>query len=327
MQIGLGHLIRCLALAHMLKNDFEISFFCKEIPENIEEELNENQFRLIKIQHENQFFGLLTDKLIVVLDGYDFDTSYQRKIKAEGCKLVCIDDLHDKEFVADLIINHTPGINPQDYIAEPYTQFALGVEYALLRPSFLKQAQIQRSILKIETVLICFGGSDPKNLTQNTLQVASEFPWLKKIIVVTGSGYHPPNTFYHLVDIDPRIEHRHALNEQQMLNTMLESDLAIVPSSGVLLESLCCGCVPLICYYTDNQKLFFQELINVYKINHFGDNSSSFQKEHLIKVLKTVKPINSDSVILMVHLLTNASFNLAFLFNELNKSNDYDSFT
>ena len=33
--IGLGHLIRCIALAHMLKNDFDITFVCKEIPEKI----------------------------------------------------------------------------------------------------------------------------------------------------------------------------------------------------------------------------------------------------------------------------------------------------
>ena len=42
---------------------------------------------------------------IVVLDGYHFDTNYQTKIKQKGCKLVCIDDLHDKHFVADIIIH------------------------------------------------------------------------------------------------------------------------------------------------------------------------------------------------------------------------------
>ncbi len=66
-------------------------------------------------------FKIFRIAIIVVLDGYHFGTNYQKQIKLKGAKLVCIDDMHDKEFVADLIINHIPRITPQDYNVQPFT--------------------------------------------------------------------------------------------------------------------------------------------------------------------------------------------------------------
>ena len=135
--IGLGHVTRCIALAHMLKVDYEIRFYSKFIPDSICNELFSNGIELKKINDEASFLNAIESRQIVVLDGYKFDTEYQRQIKSRGAKLICIDDLHDKKFYADLIINHAPGVKPENYSAQYYTQFCLGPEYALLRPVFL----------------------------------------------------------------------------------------------------------------------------------------------------------------------------------------------
>lgn len=261
-QIGLGHLVRCSALAHMLKNDFTIIFFCRSIPKSLEKEFNKLGFKVKHLNDEKDFLTSISDGRIVVLDGYNFNTDYQKRVRETGCKLVCIDDLHDREFVADLIINHTPGITPKDYQAQPYTCFALGPEYALLRPSFLEQAKKVRKIKKIETLLISFGGADPKGLTKKTLRVALEFNTFKKIIVVTGAAYEANNDFMQLLSADQRIEHRHALTEEQMLETMLEADLAILPASGILLEALATGCMVISGRYVENQKLVYENYKN-----------------------------------------------------------------
>jgi len=209
-------------------------------------------------------------------------------------KLVCIDDLHEKEFVADLIINHAPGIHTKDYKAQPYTQFALGLEYALLRPAFLEQAKKQRTIEKVETVMICFGGSDSKNLTQSTLQVVLEFPQFRKIIVVTGSFYQLTTSFKQLVASDTRINLRHALNEQQMLDTMLESDMVIVPASGILFEVLATGCVAISGSYVNNQKFVYEHFRNNGLIIDAGNflNKSLFNA--ISKVINgSINPVQS----------------------------------
>lgn len=316
-QVGLGHLIRCSALAHMLKNDFQVTFYCQKIPELIAADFSKDGFGIIRIREEQKFLDELTTDIIVVIDRYGFDTNYQRRIKGKGCKLVCIDDLHDQEFFADLIINHTPGITSEDYLAQPYTRFALGLEYALLRPAFLEQAKKERAIIKIETVMICFGGSDPKNLTQSVIEIALIFQKFKKIIAVTGQAYQVTEGFRRLITSDARIEHRHALGEEQMLETMLEADLAIVPASGILLEVFCCNCLPLICYTADNQSKMFNYLITKYNIDNFGNNVNNFQHELLYNQLLNFQLPATGSVEVFPRILNNATSNVSKKFNEL----------
>src|ERR1700743_1989547 len=140
-QIGLGHLVRCTALAQMLKENFDIFFVCKQTSAASDDEITKLGFNLIVINNEDDFLSALTGNEIVVVDHYGLDSNYQKKIKDKSCKLVCIDDLHDVFFWADLIINPAPNAKPADYQGQVYTQFALGLDYVLLRPEFLKQAQ------------------------------------------------------------------------------------------------------------------------------------------------------------------------------------------
>lgn len=256
-QIGLGHLVRCTALAHMLKDDFETNFICKEIPFAMVAPLQGSGFGFSIIEKEDEFLRQLTSNTIAVLDGSQFNIDYQKKVKSSGSKLVCIDDLHNYEFVADLIINHAPGIKPQDYKTQPFTQFALGNEYALLRPSFLEQAKKERKVEKNEIVLICFGGSDFKNLTYSSLKVVLEYSQFKKIIIITGSAYQDLRSLNSLFLSDKRIEHHHAINEYQMLLLLGEAELVIVPAGGILLEAIALKCNVISGIYVDNQKFVY----------------------------------------------------------------------
>jgi len=278
-QIGLGHLVRCTALAHMLKDDFEIKFICRELPDYMVVDLLNFDFGFRIIEKEEEFLGRLTNKIITVLDGSHFDIDYQKKVKASGAKLVCIDDLHNKDFVADLIINHAPGISPQDYKAQPYTQFALGNEYALLRPSFLEQAKKERKIEKTEIVLVCFGGSDFKNLTYNTLKVVLGYSQFRRIIIITGSEYKDLESLHSLLLSDKRIEHYHAINEYQMFLLFQEAELAIVPASGILLEALASKCIIISGIYVENQKFIYSSYRQANCIIDAFDFSQSSLKE------------------------------------------------
>ena len=93
-----------------------------------------NGFTANNIHKESDFFKVLKAGDIVVIDGYHFDTSYQRNLLEAKIKLVCIDDLHDKEFLAHMIVNHAPGVKSDKYLAPEGTQYLLGPKYALLRP-------------------------------------------------------------------------------------------------------------------------------------------------------------------------------------------------
>ena len=300
-QIGLGHIVRCYALALMLKADFTITFFCKYIPEKICNELTDNGFEVMKIAEEPDFLDVLTDNSIIVLDGYHFSTAYQKTIKNIGAKLVCIDDLFDKEFFADLIVNHAPAVKPADYRCQSYTTFALGPEYVLLRPAFLEQAQQERIFDKIETIMICFGGSDSKNLSAKIVEIVSGFSEFKKINLVTGAAYEYEHTLTEITATDNRIRHYKAIDEKQMLLVMRESDIAIVPSSGTLLEALACNCRVISGKYIDNQELLFER----YKNAGMFINAGSFAagdvydavRQALSSKQKQVKPFDGKSAV------------------------------
>jgi spore coat polysaccharide biosynthesis predicted glycosyltransferase SpsG len=64
---------------------------------------------LSEINHFDVFLSFLKGDEIVFLDNYFFTTDYQREIKERGCKLVCIDDMHDEHYVADVVLGFCRG--------------------------------------------------------------------------------------------------------------------------------------------------------------------------------------------------------------------------
>jgi UDP-2,4-diacetamido-2,4,6-trideoxy-beta-L-altropyranose hydrolase len=320
--MGLGHLVRCLALAQMLKDNFSISFFCIEIPENSILDIQHHGFNFVPIQNESQFLDQLNRNIIVVLDGYHFTTDYQKEIKSKNAKLVCIDELNDKEFYSDIIINYVPGFNPKDYRAAKYTQFAFGLGFTLLRPSFLEQLNKHRIIKNIENVLISFGGSDPKNLTLKVLEAVLELNKFNKIIAITGPSYRITHEFLNLISANKNVDHRFNQSEQQMLSAMLETELSIVPASGVSLESICGKTNLLICYTAENQIQLHNCLVNDYGFISFGDNTNELQKDEMLQKLENLNIFNVPRIDEVMELLNNVQPNISTLFYKLALQND-----
>ena len=141
-EIGYGHFIRTLALADMLKDDFDCVFVTQS-PTVYQKTEVAKVCELTEVPATEEKFSLFLDMLdgdeIVVLDNYFYDTDYQRAVKAKGCKLVCIDDMHDKHYVADVVINHALSESIL-FSKEVYTHLCLGPSWALLRKPFLENA-------------------------------------------------------------------------------------------------------------------------------------------------------------------------------------------
>lgn len=297
-RIGLGHLFRSLALAQMLESRYHITFIIKEAPTAFLEQVLAQGYTYQCITEESEWVDTLPAK-IVVLDGYHFAVALQRDIRRRA-KLVCIDDLRDGGFEADLVINHAPGVTQDDYVAMPYTKFAFGSEYALLRPSFLEAASINRTINAVDTLLICFGGSDIKNITLAVLKRALLKKQFKKIIVVTGPAYQYESELAPF--INESVEYYHSVGEETMVRLMLEADIAIVPSSSVLLEVIACGTIPIICFTADNQRFFHRQLVENHGFMSIGD-CKDYLNEKLLdealakmntKIRDAIKPLRSS---------------------------------
>lgn len=247
-QIGWGHLMRCIAVAQMTESEFDIHFYCLTIPYKIGKELRAHGFGLHQINHEDEFLEKLDDHDLVILDGYEFKETYQRKIKNTGCKLIYIDDMIKEHQVADLVINHAPDVSEAEYTGEKYTRYLLGPDYALVRQPFLNA---NKNSIVDHSLLICFGGSDAKNLTLKTLDIAVKIGSFNQIHVVTGGSYRFLESITELTY--PNVHHHHDLDANGMAKVLATCSHAIVPASGILYECLAAGLTSAAGYYVENQ--------------------------------------------------------------------------
>jgi UDP-2,4-diacetamido-2,4,6-trideoxy-beta-L-altropyranose hydrolase len=259
-EIGLGHVVRSLALAEMLYN-FECVFAIQNPGMHLKAQIENVCSQIIELpvlskNDKNFVFELapyLTGKEIVVLDGYAFATEYQNVIKAKGCMLVCIDDIHAYHFVADVVINHAGGVKEEDYSTEPYTQCFLGPQYALLRPPFLKCKTSDAQDKSLKNILINMGGADPDNATCDVISEVRKCLFFDQIHVVTGAAYKYQKELSDIVAMDDRIIRHTAINAEQMASLMQCCGVCVCPPSSVSLEYSTINGLLLLKQIADNQ--------------------------------------------------------------------------
>lgn len=259
--IGYGHFIRTLALADMLKDDFDCVFYT-QTPTDYQKKEATAVCPLVELPATDSrlelFLDMLTGDEIVVLDNYFYTTDYQRKIKEKGCQLVCVDDMHNIHYVADLVINHG-NVSPEQFSKEPYTQLCLGSDYALLRRPFreaAKKTRHRKLNKSIERIAICFGGSDPLHLTEKALMDLLPTPAIQWIDVIVGMHFNSFAQFQ-----NPRIHFHQNISAQEVADIFTACDIAVVPTSSVCIEALACGAKVAAGWYVENQREGYLNLI------------------------------------------------------------------
>jgi UDP-2,4-diacetamido-2,4,6-trideoxy-beta-L-altropyranose hydrolase len=317
-KIGLGHLVRCLALAEMIKFDYIISFVCKQIPNKSAEEIKQLGINLLIIDCEESFLSLLSGNEIVVLDHYGLDKNYQFIIKKKGCKLICIDDLHKEHFFADAIINHAPGAKKEQYDAESYTQFYLGLNYALLRSEFRNQVSWNRRIESIDETLICFGGSDPLNITCKILSIITQARFFKNINVIVGNSFQFISELSQFISNHNYIRLFSNLNSSQMIGVMHNCELAIVPSSSIAIECFVAKQILLTGVTDSNQKDIHDGLVQYNTVRTIGD----FRKLNPNKIFEELKIINDQKNEFIFPNIGNTEISIKNIFKSLNHDNN-----
>lgn len=263
---GLGHLYRVIALAEICSSVFNSSVLTREnstkeiIPDKFDVELIPAD---LSINDEPNWIAskFNPNEIILVLDGYQFESQYQKKIKSLGFKLVYVDDLLSFHQHADVVINHSPHINHDMYKAEHYTQFALGTKYALIRKKFIEACSVNKHIECINTVFVCFGGSDSNDFTYLVCSYLNKINSIKRIYAIVGNAYDGKK-LHELSASSNKIVVEKNLSELELIHTMNLCQLAIVPTSTVFFE-LCCTQIPILaCYYVDNQKGAYEAFVN-----------------------------------------------------------------
>ncbi|QJW91088.1 UDP-2,4-diacetamido-2,4,6-trideoxy-beta-L-altropyranose hydrolase [Spirosoma taeanense] len=254
-QIGLGHVMRCLALARMLNETWSRQFAITDPTPEVAQLLERAGLTVISLpaaDAEQTFLEQIQPGDLVVLDGYVFTESFQQAIRTKAKTLVFIDDLLTGHQVADVVINHAGGVSPTDYDAEPDTQFCLGPHYALLRPEFFSPEGFG-SPSSDGPIFVSLGGADPKNLSLSVLEAIRQTDATLPVRIVLGP-FHPDRASVEAFRSQlPHLTILQNLDADQMVAELTRCRLAITACSTIAYE-VCAVNRPLIAIVTaDNQ--------------------------------------------------------------------------
>jgi UDP-2,4-diacetamido-2,4,6-trideoxy-beta-L-altropyranose hydrolase len=278
IQIGTGHVMRCLTLADALAaKGAQCKFICREHPGNLIDYIRSKGHAVYRLHMgaeadadlahsewlgatqaqdaqacESTIATLQPDWLVV--DHYALDARWESVLAEHGCQLMVIDDLADRPHACQLLLDQTFGRNAKNYrplVPEDCTLLC-GSSYALLRPEFaaLRPYSLQRRVQpQLKHLLVTLGGVDKDNVTAQVLTVLRVCPLPDdcKITVVMGS------TAPWLADVKQQALSMPwpttvRVGVNNMAQLMADCDLAI-GAAGATSWELCCLGVPnlLVC--------------------------------------------------------------------------------
>ncbi|TMI64954.1 MAG: UDP-2,4-diacetamido-2,4,6-trideoxy-beta-L-altropyranose hydrolase [Bacteroidetes bacterium] len=292
-QMGLGHIVRCGALSESIGNEFErILYTCCNLPAVLTE-ANKN-FTAINLLSEETDLSAEAKKItseirvsdIVVLDGYHFREEYQEILRSTGASIVCIDDIHEYFFNADVIINSAGGITPMDYNALPGTLFYFGPQYSLLRKPFLKEAGKGKLREKNRKIFICLGGADPENRTLEVVKFIASLKKFEELRIVTGGGYQFADELnQYLKGNGLKASVGTSLNAEAMASEMLSCSYAVCSPSTVCFEYMTIGGIVYLEQIATNQ----DDMIRFLTREGFAFQLKDAEKENEIAEQKSLE--------------------------------------
>lgn len=293
LKMGIGHVMRCLTLAQVLKeNGINVNFICRKHNGSLINKIFISGFNVYelrvtgdlevanKLEHSHwlgatqqqdadECINILksknTDWLIV--DHYALDEKWQKSLKPYCKKLMVIDDLADRKHQCDVLLDQTFGREKDDYL--PFTlkdcEFLLGTQYALLRPEFSKwrRYSINRRVgSKFNQLLISMGGVDFDNVTEKILDELEicNLPNHINIIILLGESAPHLEVVKSKARLLPyNIEVR--VDEDNIAEIMANTDIAIGASGATTWERCCLG-LPTIQIVTAKNQFLIAELLD-----------------------------------------------------------------
>lgn len=274
VNIGTGHVVRCLTLADGLKHeDVKISFICREDPGNLTGLVRSKGFDVYKIPAGIDMAadcrlaleilkGQSSAPDWLIVDHYGIDASYETMMRQAAGKIMAIDDLADRRHDCDILLDQTYSSNNDRYreLLPSYCARLLGPKYALLRPQFLDaRDNLRQRDGQIKRIFICMGGVDFKNLTCKALRAIKTLnrPGIHTDVVIGASNFHRVEVEALASEI-PNV--RCFVQVEEMAELMAAADLGIGAGGTTIWERSCLGLPSLVVITADNQIAVTREL-------------------------------------------------------------------
>ena len=236
-KIGVGHVMRCLALAQAWQQTGgEVTFLTHTLPQALHTRLTNEGCDVLWLEADRPIMwrstlrGSSSGPTLLVLDGYAFDNEYQALLHENSDVLMVIDDFgHSPIYHCDLILNQNLNADPGWYKHRPSNcRLLLGPEFALLRTEFIRRNPANDAAMPVlpstaqpphfsnsnhdrpQHILVTMGGADPVNATETVVNALLSLPhsrlpaWQARIVV--GAAYRHLSQLEATIIDDTRFE-------------------------------------------------------------------------------------------------------------------------
>jgi UDP-2,4-diacetamido-2,4,6-trideoxy-beta-L-altropyranose hydrolase len=293
IQIGTGHVIRCLTLADTLAaRGCDVIFACRNLAGNVIDLIGKRGHRAFAIDAGGnavadaepnwevdvrataeciERHGVPVDCLVV--DHYGLDRRWEVDLRGHARCIMAVDDLANRQHDCDLLLDQNFYRKaPMRYagLVPDACRLLLGPGYLLLREEFsAARASMRRRDGQVRRILVFFGGSDPRNLTPVVLDAIARLgrPDIAVDVVVGASN---PN----LAQVQARCE---ALPNTQfycqvsdMARLIAEADLAVGAGGAAMWERCFLGLPTITVIFASNQEETTGDMASEGAIHYLG---------------------------------------------------------
>lgn len=287
IDIGTGHVMRCLTLAAALRErGAACRFVCRAHSGHLIDVIRQRGFVVatlpvsplpvvdLQLRHSawlgsdqasdaRETLATMAGQAVdwLIADHYGLGLAWERALRPACRRIMVIDDLADRRHDCDLLLDQNLGRLASDYdgLVSRSCRLRIGPVYALLRPEFAavrSRSLARRAALPgIRRLLVTMGGVDKDNATGKALGAlnTASLPSDCRICVVMGR--HAPwlrQVREQLAGLPWATEMQ--VDVRDMAGLMADSDLAIGAAGTSAWERCCLGLPTLVAVLADNQR-------------------------------------------------------------------------
>lgn len=293
VQIGTGHVMRCLTLADELRGrGAGVAFVCREFDGNLCGYIEEKGYIVHRLpvsnEQEQNIEGNLkhaawlgadwqtdarqVEEIIkdlelppdwLVVDHYALDERWEGYLRPYCKKIMVIDDLADRVHDCDLLLDQNFYENLEiryDGLAPSRCKKLLGPKYALLRPQFREaRKNLRKRDGHVKRMMIFFGGSDPTNETAKVLEAIRMLNRPDIAVDVVVGAFNPHRKVIEQIASDLPGCTCH-FKVEDMAALMAGADLAVGAGGATTLERMYMGLPSIVITVAENQEASMQAL-------------------------------------------------------------------
>ena len=286
LQIGTGHVMRCLTLADAMREQgAQCTFVCRPHAGHLLDLVAQRGHKALALGEPQENFNGATDfahaawlgtswsddaeqtmhALVrqtvdwLVVDHYALDARWEEALRPQAKRIMVIDDLADRPHACDFLLDQTLGRRHTDYapLVPDGCKLLCGAQYALLRPEFaaLREYSLKRRVQPVlKELLINMGGVDKDNVTGAVLRAlqSRSLPEDCRLTVVMGQTAPWLKNVQDLACSMQRPT-RVLVGVNNMAQLMADCDLAIGAAGATSWERCCLGLPSIMLVVAENQ--------------------------------------------------------------------------